>query len=347
MNLIPFGPLSSLFIRLECTLSYDESTISIESCRHPCDHSRRHLTFFWKRKGEPNFFREYDIYHDESQIAGYWHGILFVPRDSRQRLLNLLAGIRSNTDRHHPISLKNLEKASGKLHRCVSCWTQIGVAALLQDFKGRAYSISTGKEGQWGQYCQFTELVGARFILFRIRGGLGSLNLCPDYAARVETTFRMAFKGGLTMFSRQGDELCIRSLHFDGHKHYKRRLDLSRILRNMGNPPQGVRIHSGVVLDDDSSDHRQQNCQPYDDCQLLQLTDLLVSGFRTVLAESTSDAQRLACAPLAELASKWDRGPKGFKNSRWFKGFCISEGFIENGEWQFGPIKPDLETRQP
>jgi hypothetical protein len=115
----------------------------------------------------------------------------------------------------------------------------------------------------------------------------------------------------------------------------------------VGNPPEEIRIHSDVVLNDDSSDHRQRDSQPYDDCQLLQLADLLVSGFRTVLVEATSDAQQLACTPLVELASKWDRGPKGFKNSRWFKGFCISEGFIENGEWQFGPIKPNFEDRQP
>jgi len=188
-----------------------------------------------------------------------------------------------------------------------------------------------------------SQLIRARFVLFRVKGGLGSLNLCPDYAARVETTFRMAFKGGLTMFSNGGDELCIRSLHFDGHRQYDRRLDLGRILRNVGSPPRRVRLHDEIELNDDSSDHMESGAQPYDDCQLLQLTDLLVSSFRVVLADAPAvDAHREVSRPLAVLTEKWNRGRTGFANSRWSKGFCISEGYLdEDGNWQFGPIVPE------
>lgn len=290
---------------------------------------------------------EYDVYHDESLKNGFWHGILFVPRDSRERLLSLLANIRHNTERSHQLSLKNLNKTSGRLYKCTSCWLQVGVAALIQDFKGRAYATPTGTDGQWAEYLPFTQLIKARFVLFRVREGLDSLNLCHDYAAKVETTFRMAFKGGLTMFSREGDELCIRSLHFDGHKHYHRRLDLGRILRDIGNPPSRIHLHDEIELNDDSSDHRGACAQPYDDCQLLQLTDILVAGFRAILADATAtEAHRQVSRPLLELVDKWNRGRKGFGNSRWFKGFCISEGRIENGEWQFGSIEPDYEVLQ-
>jgi hypothetical protein len=40
---------------------------------------------------------EYDAYHDESKEAGYWHGILLVPRDTRQRFIDQLKSIRANT----------------------------------------------------------------------------------------------------------------------------------------------------------------------------------------------------------------------------------------------------------
>jgi hypothetical protein len=46
------------------------------------------------------------------------------------------------------------------------------------------------------------------------------------------------------------------------------------------------------------------------------------------------------------LVGKWNRGRKGFSYSRWFKGFCISEGYIEDGQWQFGAIEPDYEILQ-
>jgi len=287
------------------------------------------------------------VYHDESLKSGFWHGILFVPRDSRKHLLTLLANIRHNTDRFHQLSLKNLNKTSGKLYKCTSCWLQVGIAALIQDFKGRGYSTPTGADGQWAEYLPFTQIIGARFVLFRVKGGLDSLNLCHDYTARVEATFRMAFKGGLTMFSREGDELCIKSLHFDGHKHYHRRLELHRILRGIGNPPSRVRLHDEIELSDDSSDHREAGAQPYDDCQLLQLTDIFVSGFRAILADATAaEAHRQISRPLTELVDKWNRGRKGFSNSRWFKGFCISEGYIDNGQWQFDSIERDDEIMQ-
>ena len=122
-------------------------------------------------KEEAQYTNEYDVYHDECQIGGYWHGILFVPRHSRTRLVTLLAQVRTNTERTHPISLKNLENPSGRLCRCIACWIQIGVASLIQDFKGKAYSIPTGKEGRWADFCRLTQLIGAKFILFRVKGG--------------------------------------------------------------------------------------------------------------------------------------------------------------------------------
>jgi hypothetical protein len=288
---------------------------------------------------------EYDVYHDESQIAGYWHGILFVPRTSRQYLLDLLADVRKNTGRTDPITLKQLDKASGPFYRCVDCWLQIGVGAMLQRFKGKHYPVPTGQSGRSSEFVPLTSIIGARFVLFRVVDGLKILTLCADHASRVETTFRMAFKGGLSLFSTTHDKLCVRSLHFDGHRHYGRRLDLNRILRNMAS--EGFEIPDDISLDDASSDHRQKDCQSYDDCQLLQLADILVSGFRTVLGESTQEAHRLACRPLAELAEKWNRGWRGFSNSRWHVGFCISEASIEDGCWEFRPITRISLAQQP
>jgi hypothetical protein len=287
---------------------------------------------------------EYDVYHDESKVAGYWHGILFVPRSSRSYLLDLLEEIRKNTARNDPISLKRLHNASGPFYRCVHCWVQIGVGAMLQRFKGRHYPLPTGHAGRSSEFTSLSNIIGARFILFRMVDGLEALTFCFDNASRVERTFSMALKGGLTLFSKT-EELCVRSLHFDGHRHYGRRLDLNRILRKMA--PEGFQIPHDITLDDASSDHREKDCQSYDDCQLLQLADVLVSGFRTVLGESTQEEHSLACRPLAELAEKWSRGRTGFSNSRWHLGFCISEASIEDGRWEFRPITKTSLFKQP
>jgi hypothetical protein len=192
----------------------------------------------------------------------------------------------------------------------------------------------------------FTEVIGARFIVFRVRR-LSDMTLCNDYVSRVERTFAMGLKGGLGLFSKYGDKLCIRSVHFDGYKHYDRRLNLPHILNKIGVPPNGVRFAPDIALDSRTSDHREADSQSYDDCQLQQLTDVLVSGFRSVLAEAKHASQLEVCRPLAELAKTWDRGPKGYSNSRWFKGFCMSEGFIEEGQWQFARIENRALLDQP
>ncbi len=216
---------------------------------------------------------------------------------------------------------------------------------MLQDLKNRPYFVPTGIAAQRTDFIPFTQTIGARFVLFRMGSPFEALHLCTDNASKVETTFRIAFKGGLRLFSSMGVHMRVRSLHFDGHKHYGRRLDLRGILRNLD--CDEVETQQGITLDDATSDHREENCQPYDDCQLLQLTDILVSGFRTVLGESTNEAHKQACAPLKVLSEKWGRGRKGFSNSRWHAGFCISEGNInENGQWQFRNIEPSFEDKQ-
>lgn len=269
-----------------------------------------------------------------------------MPRESRQELLTYLGTIRKNTGRNDPISLKQLSKSSGPLCRCISGWLQVGVAALLQKLKGKPYYLPTGVSGRHSEFNALPHPIGARFVLFRVRPGLSVMTLSADHGVRVETTFRMAFKGGLNLFSNDGHKLTIHSLHFDGYRHYGRRLDLSRILRDLGERADKFEIPTGITLHDASSDHRRSDSQGYDDCQLLQLTDLLVSGFRTMLGEATCEAQRQACSPLVVLAEKWNRGRVGFQNSRWHNGFCISEASIVGGSWQFASITPAIKDAQ-
>ena len=34
------------------------------------------------------------------------------------------------------------------------------------------------------------------------------------------------------------------------------------------------------------------------------------------------------------------------KNSRWFGGFCISECYVENDQWQFNDLRPAIPDAQ-
>lgn len=290
---------------------------------------------------------EYDLYHDESKEAGYWHGMLLVPRARREKLLEFLDQARTNTRYPHPLTLKGLAKTSGRRFRCTRAWLSIAVVSLIQQEKGLPSGYYSGKKRRRTDIKRLSTIIGTRFILFRVKEGHHDLKGYPDFASRIETTFRMGMKGGLHLFATEADPLSIASLHFDGYEHRKRRIDRSRIVGRLGKLKDPVSVPPSVVVDDRTSDHREADSQEYDDCQLLQLTDLLVSGFRTVLGPVGNPAQVRAVRPLQRLADRWDQGPARMKNSRWHQGFCISECYLKNGRWQFSNIARPTDVEQP
>lgn len=146
----------------------------------------------------------------------------------------------------------------------------------------------------------------------------------------------MGLMGGLHLFAQQGQVATVCGFRLDGHKHHGRALDPDRMVRRLGELREGVKILDKFQFDDRSSDHRETGAQPYEDCQLLQLTDVLVSGFRTVLSKATNPVQAELASPLRELVPRSHRGPARMENSWRFGGFCIGECWLDQGEWQFG-----------
>jgi hypothetical protein len=289
---------------------------------------------------------KYAVYHDESQEAGYWHGILLVPAAGRERLLQVLQQIRHNTEYHDPVSLKNLRRMSGPLYRCIRAWMQFASVSVMQTLKGRRVAFDIGIDRPVPQHGSLQSPIAAKFILFRVRDGHRPLTGLRDHAAKIETTFRMGLKGGLHLFAGGGRQIEIVSLHFDGYEHHHRHLDAARILDRIGPLRDDVAIAPTAQLFDGSSDHRKEESQPYDDCQLLQLTDLLVGGFRTVLGHATHGSHSMAATPLRRLVERWHEGPARMRESRWHRGFCISECSLESGEWRFADIRPPLPDDQ-
>jgi hypothetical protein len=229
----------------------------------------------------------------------------------------------------------------------LNCWVSVGVASLMHRMKGKSQPYFSGLKRRSPDLDLISEAMGARLIVFRLRDGLESLGTSSTKAIRFETTFRIGLKGGLNLFAAQGAKICVTSLHFDGHEHLNRNVDLKRIVDLIHPLSDGATIHDEVTLDDRSSNHaREGKCQSYDDCQLVQLTDLFVSGFRTVLAEATCDAQRQICEPFAILAHEWNKGPARMKNSRWYGGICLSEAYLEEGQWKFTDLKCKVEDKQ-
>ncbi len=291
---------------------------------------------------------DYDLYHDESKENGYWHGMLLVPQLQKELFLNYLESIRKTTKYNNPIGIKELDAKGNKFH-CIRSWILLGVASLMQNFKNDPYiiSIRDGKEysealGVRTKYKEIykinsqDKIIGAKFILFRDRDDHCKMgDAYPDHGAKIETTCRMGLKGGIHWLGDDENPINIKSIHFDGHEHLRRKIDKERILGRIN----GLRGYCSIEenIDDRTSNHNKAGCQEYGDCQFLQLTDLLVGGFRTILGEEKNKIQREVSLPInKELIEKWQQGHPRMKNSRWYKGFWMSESWIENDSWNFG-----------
>jgi hypothetical protein len=283
---------------------------------------------------------EYELYHDESQEGGYWHGMLLVPAPTKVQLIAMLQLARTNTNYHQPLSLKKVYR-KGRVYSCADAWIQIGVSALMSRSKGRLHQLSMGMrpKGRW-EYSLFEGTIGAKFVVFRERDRHSTMAGHPDRASKIETTLRMGLKGGLHFFGSDCAPIRIAKMHFDGYEHYGRHLDRERIIERL----TGLREYCSIdprpdLIDDRTSDHTRKDSQEYDECQLLQLTDLLIGCFRTVLGPQTSEIHGELAYPVKELVKKYQEGPARMRNSRWCNSMCISQCYLENQVWKFETIE--------
>ena len=290
---------------------------------------------------------EYELYHDESKISGYWHGMLLVPISKKQLLLDLLERARSNTACQSPLSLKEIRR-SGPKYECADAWINIGVSAMMS-FAREKYPqyIYLGKRSErHKEYSLFSDPISAKLIIFRERDNLQKMSYFSEYGCRVETTLRIGLKGGIHFLGSNLETIHIEKMHFDGNEHYRRNLDRHRIVDRI----DGLREYCSFssrqdLIDDRHSKHNQLNCQDYQDCQLIQLTDLLVSSFRSVLTSTTNLTHRQLVFPVKQVISRHLQGYARMQNSRWHNSLWMSQCFLENGKWNFEPMEIERDEK--
>ncbi len=287
---------------------------------------------------------DYEIYHDESKEHGYWHSILLVPTATKPIIIKHLKQVRAYTGYEHPLSFKNIT-AIKTVFRCAEAWLGFAIGSMITKFNfNYPYQICTGERvrGQ-NKYAIFDNLVerhplGVKSILFRDRDQFENMHDSLDYGGKIETSFRTAVKGGLHYLFSEDNHAHIVKIHFDGHEHYGRNVDPERIVDRLNGLRDYCQFKENCPIDDGCSDHREENSQEYDDCQLLQLTDLFVGSFRTAygfLGQGEIQEQRKLADPVKELVKRYKQGYARMQNSRWRNSFCVSESFIEDGKWQF------------
>jgi len=282
----------------------------------------------------------YELYHDESQLDGYWHGMFLVPVDHKKKLLELLELGRMNSKVKGKLSIKRVKKKN-RIYSCAYSWITIGVASLAQKFGDYNPQIYLGDLVRDQRTYHFLDsVIGTKFILFCERDAHNQMVGYPDHASKIETTFRIGVKGGLHYLGCDEEPIEIVKMHFDGYEHYQRHLDKARIVGRM----KGLRDYCSILddqelIEDGSSDNKTSNSQSYEDCQLLQLTDLFVGGFRNLLSNAQNPIHKELAKPLTIIKKKLDKGYARMRHSRWFRSICISQSFLENGQWKFIDIE--------
>ena len=291
---------------------------------------------------------DYEIYHDESKEHGYWHGILIVPTATKSLVINHLKQVREHTKHQYPLSIKKI-KSYGKIFNCAEAWIDYAIGTMITKFNSQLpYQIFTGERiRDKKQYDIFDNLInrnplGVKFILSCDKDQFEKMYNSLDYGSKVEISFGIAVKGGFHYIFSEDNHARIDKIHFDGHKHHGRNINPERILNRLKGLRDYCQIKENCPIDDRSSDHRIANSQKYDDCQLLQLTDLLVGSFRTAfgfLGQVELPAQRELAKPVKALIERYQKGYARMRNSRWKNSFCLSVSLIEDGKWQFQDIE--------
>jgi len=291
---------------------------------------------------------DYELYHDESLESGYWHGMLLVPSSNKQEYLDLLTTVRNNTRYFDKLGIKKVDR-KGPIYNCASAWTQIGVACLRSSAKGKAEPVFLGSQEKGKLQYEPVRSHGMKFILFRERNAHKNLTGFNDHASKIETTFRFGIKGGLHFLGSDENPIHITKIHFDGHQHHQRHIDKGHIVEKLGSLRKYCTISKRHdLIDDRQSDHKKRESQEYDDCQFLQLTDILIGCFRTSLGYKTRPIHTELARPVNTLVDKYHEGYARMKRSRWANSFVMSQCYLENGRWIFEGIRRNQEeTKQP
>lgn len=112
--------------------------------------------------------------------------------------------------------------------------------------------------------------------------------------------------------------------------------------------PGGLRDYCGIIdgenlIDDRSSNHEKSGSQSYADCQILQLTDLLIGSFRSVLNRPTREFHSELAYPVKKIIERYGQGYARMQNSKWCNSICLSQCYLYEGKWRFEPLELKID----
>jgi len=298
---------------------------------------------------------EYYIYHDESQVAGYWHGILFVPKCFNSEVINFLKKIREdchyNDDQR--LNFKGLKNRGNKF-RAISMSLQLFVLLLRRSIKPHIDGSSGNtvyKQRSKGSgiccnpFLVLNKLYGVKFMLLKEENAHRKMECYPDFASKIETTFRFALKGGCHFMFDNDSPIGIKKVFFDGHQHYNRHIDKDRIIKNLQSD-----FRDYCIIDPNFDvDDRQLIDRKDESFIMMNFIDNIISTWRCLVSMTYSNEfQKDEAQTFFSLFKRWQDGEIYMNNKgRWFKCFCLSNCWLKDDEWNFDNfmVKDSAQTK--
>ena len=284
---------------------------------------------------------KYDVFYDECKEDGYWHCFLFVPKDKIEYIHQLITKARDCTHFKDPIHYVNIT-AKTKFKAPNVQFVEILIDILLyiiQQDENKIHAVIKCGEN----YKIYNEpKVGAKLAIFRKKYQNNSKS---ENQKMIEATFRMGLKGALHFLFKDEhpiidniyvdySEECFNN-NFDSQNMWER---LKEELRDNISYTQDSAIRF-ISKEDYTLDNAES--------QLMQFVDVIIGSIRTcVLQQTNFEARYKATEAIRTLLLKDYNNKARMKNSRYYKGYTLSEAELENNEWIFKPIKIEFDKQQ-
>lgn len=283
--------------------------------------------------------REYEVYHDESKVDGYWHSFIYIPINKKEEIVDYLLNVKNNINSNiGDVSFKDIKNRHKTHHdkpRLIRYWLSYIIAGLQQQKKSKfAMAYISLNQG----IVDLLDYLNIRIVILKVRDSHGDMFETMSELEKIETTMRIGLKGGLHyLFSEEKVE--VKNFYVDGDEHYHilygRSLDEIRIIKRLQNElKDNIKLSNECDIVPIAKNDHSPN---HPDRMLIQIADITLGAFRYLHqnAKGKNDLKDWMTEPCLNLINKDLENPARMRESRFYKGFSLSEAYIENNEWCF------------
>jgi hypothetical protein len=289
---------------------------------------------------------DYDIYYDESKKDGHWHGIFFVPVDRREKLVSYLSQAREECPFKQRLYFKRIgnEENKGCLRlKLTESYISIGSASLQSQKFDKYPSMA-----KVGRTPKIINPIAAKLAIYRVSGEVMKA-CCKNQNLIITQTLKSALKGSLHYLFSEEEEISISRIFFEGES--LQGIDDKKILRDL---KRQVRDNIKFLPDRflmQSSDHNKiEKGLDMNDSYILQLCDSMVGAARFFVVSNLKSSSRYNISlPIKEILSYSEESFSRMMQSRYFRGFCLSEAGVNGEDWEFSKLNvfgSKIESKQ-